>query len=71
MQLHAYGGAADTSSLAAALVDAGVTGTLYDDVNDPTGVALLTLSETPTRSSRSTARSSGRRRSPASCRSRS
>ena len=47
MQLHAYGGAADTSSLAAALVEAGVTGTLYDDVNDPTGVALLTLSETP------------------------
>ena len=47
MQLHAYGGAADTSSLAAALVDAGVAGALYDDVNDPTGVALLTLSETP------------------------
>ena len=47
MQLHAYGGAVDTSALVAALEDAGVTGTLYEDVNDPAGVALLTLSETP------------------------
>jgi chlorite dismutase len=47
MQLHAYGGAGDTSALVAALEEAGVTGTLYEDVNDPTGVALLTLSETP------------------------
>jgi Chlorite dismutase len=47
MQLHAYGGARDTSVLIAALDSAGVTGTLYEDVNDPTGVALLTLSEAP------------------------
>jgi chlorite dismutase len=47
MQLHAYGGAGDPGSLIAALEHAGVSGTLYEDVNDPTGVALLTLSETP------------------------
>jgi chlorite dismutase len=47
MQLHAYGGATDTGSLIGALEQAGVVGTLYEDVNDPTGVALLTLSETP------------------------
>ena len=47
MQLHAYGGARDTSALIAALESAGVTGTLYEDVNDPSGVALLTLSEAP------------------------
>ncbi len=47
MQLHAYGGARDTPALIAALEGEGVTGTLYEDVNDPTGVALLTLSESP------------------------
>ena len=47
MQLHAYGGARDTGALIAALEAGGVTGVLYEDVNDPTGVALLTLSETP------------------------
>ena len=47
MQLHAYGGARDTPALIAALEGEGVVGTLYEDVNDPTGVALLTLSESP------------------------
>jgi chlorite dismutase len=47
MQLHAYGGAGDTEPLVSALEDAGVVGALYEDVNDPTGVALLTLSESP------------------------
>lgn len=47
MQLHAYGGAGETAVLIAALESAGVTGTLYEDVNDPTGVALLTVSESP------------------------
>lgn len=47
MQLHAFGGASDTATLVAALDAAGVVGTLYEDVNDPTGVALLTMSETP------------------------
>jgi chlorite dismutase len=47
MQLHAFGGAAESSALASALVEAGVEGVLYEDVNDPRGVALLTLSESP------------------------
>jgi chlorite dismutase len=47
MQLHAYGGAPDTSALVSALEAAGIAGALYEDVNDPTGVALITLSESP------------------------
>jgi chlorite dismutase len=47
MQLHAYGGAGETAALSAALAEAGVVGTLYEDVNDPAGVALLTVSESP------------------------
>jgi chlorite dismutase len=47
MQLQAFGGAADTAALVSALEGAGIEGVLYEDVNDPTGVALLTLSETP------------------------
>jgi Chlorite dismutase len=45
MQLQAFGGASDTTALVSALEAAGVEGALYEDVNDPTGVALLTLSE--------------------------
>jgi chlorite dismutase len=47
MQLHAFGGVRDTAELVRALEGAHVVGTLYEDVNDPTGVALLTLSESP------------------------
>jgi chlorite dismutase len=47
MQLQAFGGANDTAALVSALEAAGVEGVLYEDANDPTGVALLTLSETP------------------------
>ena len=47
MQLHAFGGARETSTLASALDAAGIEGVLYEDANDPTGVALLTLSESP------------------------
>ena len=47
MQLHAFGGARDSATLVSALEAAGIDGTLYEDVNDPTGVALLTLSEAP------------------------
>jgi chlorite dismutase len=47
MQLLAFGGASDTGVLVAALEAARVQGALYEDVNDPTGVALLTLSESP------------------------
>jgi chlorite dismutase len=45
MQLHAFGGAANTAELVRALEAAGVEGALYEDVNDPTGVALLTLGD--------------------------
>ena len=47
MQLQAFGAAGDTGALVSALEAAGVEGTLYEDVSDPTGVALLTLSEAP------------------------
>jgi len=47
MQLHAFGDAGETGELIRALEAADVVGTLYEDVNDPTGVALLTLSESP------------------------
>jgi hypothetical protein len=47
MQLQAFGAARDTGALVSALEAAGVKGALYEDVSDPTGVALLTLSETP------------------------
>jgi chlorite dismutase len=47
MQLHAYGGARDTARLISALDASGLPAVLYEDVNDPTGVALLTVSESP------------------------
>jgi len=47
MQLHAFGGAHDTGSLVAALQSAGLAGVLYEDANDPTGVALLAFDEQP------------------------
>jgi len=49
LQLHAFGGAGETGSLVSALEAAGVDGVLYEDVHDPTGVALLTASESPDR----------------------
>jgi chlorite dismutase len=47
MQLMAFGDATDTASLIEALTAAKVSGALYEDVNDPRGVALVTYSETP------------------------
>jgi chlorite dismutase len=47
MQLHAFGGVGETAALVQALESAQVVGALYEDVNDPTGAALLTLSESP------------------------
>jgi chlorite dismutase len=47
MQLHAYGGSRDTAALTAALESAAIAGALYEDANDPAGVALLTLNESP------------------------
>jgi Chlorite dismutase len=47
MQLHVFGGARETASLGAALEAAGLEAVLYEDVNDPGGVGLLTLTEDP------------------------
>ena len=47
MQFLAFGGSADTASLVEALTAAQMDGVLYEDMNDPTGVALLTFSEDP------------------------
>ena len=47
MQLYAFGGARDGAALAEALDGAALEAVLYEDVNDPQGVAVLTLSETP------------------------
>src|SRR5262245_16163220 len=48
MQLVAFGDCTDSGRLAHELASAGLEGVLYEDVNDPTGVALLTFSEDPT-----------------------
>jgi len=47
MQLLAFGGCHDSRSLADALARSGVKGVLYEDVNDPRGIALLTCDEDP------------------------
>jgi len=49
MQFMAFGGAREPSKLIAALEDARVDGALYEDINDPSGVALVTFSEAPER----------------------
>jgi chlorite dismutase len=48
MQLLAFGGCSDTRPLADALAASGVSGVLYEDVNDPRGIALLTFGQDPT-----------------------
>jgi hypothetical protein len=45
MQLFAFGGSRDTTQLVEALMGAGMDAVLYEDVNDPQGIAVLTLSE--------------------------
>jgi chlorite dismutase len=47
MQLHAFGGSRDTGALVDALAASGLAGVLYEDANDPTGVALLSFDERP------------------------
>lgn len=47
MQFMAFGDAEDTETLITALQQAGIDGVLYEDLNDPRGVALLTFSESP------------------------
>lgn len=47
MQLLAFGGCPDSRPVSDALAGSGVTGVLYEDVNDPRGIAVLTLSDDP------------------------
>jgi hypothetical protein len=47
MQLMAFGGCADARPLADALAQAQIAGVLYEDVNDPRGVALLSFDQNP------------------------
>src|SRR3954470_12324743 len=47
MQLLAFGGCTDPRPLADAVAASGLTAVLYEDVNDPRGVALLTASDAP------------------------
>jgi chlorite dismutase len=47
MQFMALGGCADAAPLADVLARAKIAGVLYEDVNDPRGVGLLTFSDDP------------------------
>jgi hypothetical protein len=47
MQFLAFGGSADSQPLIQALSESPLTTVLYEDVNDPRGVAVLTLSPDP------------------------
>jgi len=47
MQFLAFGGCEQADVLVGALEASGVAGVLYEDVNDPRGVALLTFSDDP------------------------
>jgi chlorite dismutase len=47
MQLLAYGGCRDATGLGEALETAGVEGAVYEDANDPHGVAVLTVTKDP------------------------
>ena len=47
MQFLAFGRSTDSAALMRALEEAKVAGALYEDVNDPCGVGLLTVSEDP------------------------
>lgn len=47
MQLLAFGGCRDSTDIAAALSEARFPGALYEDINDPQGIAILGFSEDP------------------------
>jgi hypothetical protein len=47
MQLLAFGGCLDAAAVASRVRQAGVDGVVYEDVNDPRGLAILTLTPTP------------------------
>src|SRR4029077_5404856 len=47
MQLMAFGGCTDAAALGQHLAGKGREGVVYEDANDPRGVAVLTLTQTP------------------------
>jgi Chlorite dismutase len=47
MQLLAFTGCAQSADLAEHVAQAGIEGALYEDLNDPRGIALLALSRNP------------------------
>ena len=47
MQLLMYGGCRDSQAIGQAMADAGVDGAVYEDANDPQGVAVLSLTRDP------------------------
>ena len=47
MQLLVYGDCHDSQAVATALESAGVEGAVYEDANDPQGVAILSLTKDP------------------------
>jgi hypothetical protein len=47
MQLLAYGGCRDSSAVAEALSNAAIEGAVYEDANDPQGIAVLSLTRDP------------------------
>jgi Chlorite dismutase len=47
MQFMAFGGCANAAPLADALARAKISGVLYEDVNDPRGIGLVTFNEDP------------------------
>ena len=47
MQFLAFGGSTDVSALGARMKAADIPGVVYEDVNDPRGVGVLTFSEDP------------------------
>ena len=47
MQLLAFGGCKDAVAVGRHIEHSGVEGVVYEDVNDPRGIAILTLTRTP------------------------
>ncbi len=47
MQFMAFGGCPDAKALVPALEASGVSGVLYEDLNDPRGIGFLTFSQSP------------------------
>lgn len=47
IQLQAFGGVRNTAALIKILKDAKIDSVLYEDINDPQGVALLTMNDNP------------------------